>query len=254
VTALLEVDSLEVMYGQARALFGVTFSIENGTVLAVLGPNGAGKSTLARAVTGLVPVASGTVRFDGENITGRSANYIRQRGLSQAPEGRGVFPSLTVMENLRMATHAFGSRVQRKEAMDRAVTTYPSLAGRMRQSAGTLSGGEQQMLSLAIALAMNVRLVVIDELSLGLAPLIVDEVFESVRRIKEVGTTILIIEQFVDRALSLADRCLVLHRGEVTWRGSSREARADIDSLYLGEELDSVMHSASSDNGSSTLP
>jgi branched-chain amino acid transport system ATP-binding protein len=164
------------------------------------------------------------------------SHEIRRLGLAQAPEGRGLFPSLSVFENIRLATRPCKSRTERREAMDRALDTYPVLSERRNQRAGTLSGGEQQMLSLALALATNVRLLVVDELSLGLAPLIVDRVFESIRKIKELGVTIIVIEQFVERALNLADDCLILQHGAVSWRGSTAEARADISALYLGHD------------------
>ncbi len=253
MSALLEVEDLEVAYGPAKALFGVSFHLEAQRVLAVLGPNGAGKSTLARAITGLVPPAAGHVRFDGRDITGLPAHEIRRLGLSQAPEGRGLFPSLTVLENLQAATRRCRTRAERRAAIEQAFETYPALAQRTKQRAGTLSGGEQQMLSLAIALAHNVRLLIIDELSLGLAPIVVDRVFESVQRIRERGVTIVVIEQFVERALELADDCLILQHGAVSWQGTSAQARADIKTLYLGQNTDGTNDRAGSAPATASL-
>ncbi|WP_105972128.1 ABC transporter ATP-binding protein [Streptomyces geranii] len=229
---LLTVQDLTVRYGTAQALSDVTFSVAPNTALAVLGANGAGKSTLARALSGLVPPVSGSVVLDGDDLTGRPPESIRRAGVLHLPEGRGVFPSLTVMENLRMATT--GDRRGRPAAVDRAFTVFPALRDRQRQQAGTLSGGEQQMLSLARALMIDPRLVIADELSLGLAPKMVDVVFESLRRARAAGVAVIMIEQFATRALNFADDCLILQRGRAAWSGPATEAGPELLHRYLG--------------------
>ncbi|MEU1166963.1 ABC transporter ATP-binding protein [Streptomyces sp. NPDC090075] len=230
---LLAVRDLTVRYGASQALRDVTFEVPPNSALAVLGPNGAGKSTLARALSGLVPAAAGRFALEGRDLTGRSPDAIRRAGLVHLPEGRGVFPSLTVLENLRMAT--VGDRRGRPAALERAFEIFPVLRERRRQAAGTLSGGEQQMLSLARAMAADPRLVIADELSLGLAPKMVDVVFESLRRARAAGVAVVMIEQFASRALDFADRCLVLRRGSVAWEGDSGAAGAELLRGYLGE-------------------
>ncbi|MEV5850601.1 ABC transporter ATP-binding protein [Streptomyces sp. NPDC051985] len=230
---LLAVRDLTVRYGVSQALRDVTFEVPPNSALAVLGPNGAGKSTLARALSGLVPAATGRFALEGRDLTGRSPDAIRRAGLVHLPEGRGVFPSLTVLENLRMATA--GDRRGRPAALERAFEIFPVLRERRRQAAGTLSGGEQQMLSLARALAADPRLVIADELSLGLAPKMVDVVFESLRRARAAGVAVVMIEQFASRALDFADRCLVLRRGSVAWAGDAGVAGPELLRRYLGE-------------------
>ena len=232
--ALLTVEGLDVAYGSVQALFGVSFAVPEGSVLAVLGANGAGKSTLARAVSGLVRPSGGTVTFAGVDITRAPAHEIRRLGLVHVPEGRGVFPGLTVQENLRMAVRRVGTPVERRQAIDRAFELFPRLAERRTQRAGTLSGGEQQMLALARALGVPPRLVIADELSLGLAPIVVDAVFESLARAAAEGVTIVLIEQFIHRALALATDSLVLMRGQVAWSGSAEASEQEIIDRYLG--------------------
>ncbi|MFC4499433.1 MULTISPECIES: ABC transporter ATP-binding protein [Streptomyces] len=230
---LLAVRALTVRYGAAQALRDVTFDLAPNSALAVLGPNGAGKSTLARALSGLVPPVAGSFALDGRDLTGQSPDTIRRAGLVHLPEGRGVFPTLTVMENLRMATAC--DRRGRAAAVDRAFEIFPVLRERQRQAAGTLSGGEQQMLSLARALMVDPRLVIADELSLGLAPRMVDVVFESLRRARAAGVAVIMIEQFASRALDFADRCLVLQRGRIAWSGDADRAGPELLRRYLGE-------------------
>ena len=230
---ILEVSDLEVRYGTALALSQLSLGIRRGTVLAVLGPNGAGKSTLARAMSGLVPVRSGAIAFDGADITRKRADQIRARGLLYLPEGRGVFTRLTVSENLRMAAARL-PRGERKDAVERGYALFDVLGRRRRQTAGTLSGGEQQMLSLSRALILNPTLVVADEMSLGLAPLMVDAVFEGLRKARQGGVTILLIEQFVHRALAFADDCVVISRGSSVWSGPAADAKDEVLRRYLG--------------------
>ncbi|MCX5096108.1 ABC transporter ATP-binding protein [Streptomyces sp. NBC_00365] len=230
---LLAVRDLTVRYGASQALRDVTFEVPPNSALAVLGPNGAGKSTLARALSGAVPAAAGSFALDGRDLTGQPPDAIRRAGLVHLPEGRGVFPTLTVLENLRMATA--GDRRGRPAALERAFEIFPVLRERRRQAAVTLSGGEQQMLSLARALTADPRLVIADELSLGLAPKMVDVVFESLRRARAAGVAVVMIEQFASRALDFADRCLVLRRGSVAWAGDAGLAGPELLRRYLGE-------------------
>ena len=220
--ALLTVENLSVRYGEALALNGVSFSLNAGQVLAVLGANGAGKSSLARAVSGLVPPAGGRVTFDGRDIQSRSCYKIRRAGMVHLPEGRGVFRGLSVVDNLRMSAATSGSRRARRESVDLALQIFPALAARRHQRAGLLSGGEQQMLSLARALATSPQLIIADEMSLGLAPKMVDLVFDGLGRARDAGVSVIMIEQYVHRALGFADACLVLSRGTVAWQGTRR--------------------------------
>jgi branched-chain amino acid transport system ATP-binding protein len=237
---LLSVEALDVTYGSVQALFGVSFDVPAGAVVAVLGANGAGKSTFARTVSGLVPSCGGTIRFDGRDITKAKPHDIRRAGLVHIPEGRGIFPGLTVQENLRMAVRRVGTPDERRTAIDRAYTVFPRLAERRTQRAGTLSGGEQQMLALARAMAVPPKLIIADEMSLGLAPIVVDTVFENIRLAAEQGVTVVLIEQFIHRALALADQCVILMRGSVAWAGSSRDAQQEILDRYLGEAADAM--------------
>jgi branched-chain amino acid transport system ATP-binding protein len=231
---LLAVEDLDVRYGPSQALFGVSLQVAPGSVTAVLGANGAGKSTLARTISGLVPSAAGRVIFDGTTISGRSTHHIRKLGLTYIPEGRGIFPGLSVIDNLRMAV-AQEKRGERNDAIDRAIGLFPVLGQRRTQRAGSLSGGEQQMLALARALAVPPRLIIADEMSLGLAPIVAESVFRSLEEAAKSGITIVLIEQFVHRALALADSCVILTRGRVGWSGPANEAGKEVLDRYLGE-------------------
>src|SRR3984957_19501592 len=232
--ALLAVENLNVSYGPSQALFDLSLEVTAGSVTAILGANGAGKSTLARTVSGLVPAASGRVTFDGVVVTGQSAHHIRKLGLTYIPEGRGIFPGLSVIDNLRMAV-AQEKRGERAQAIDRATELFPVLGQRRAQRAGSLSGGEQQMLALARALAVPPRLIIADEMSLGLAPLVAETVFQSLDVARKSGITIVLIEQFVHRALQLADHCIILTRGQVGWSGAASQAQQEVLDRYLGE-------------------
>jgi branched-chain amino acid transport system ATP-binding protein len=226
-TPLLEVHGLEVAYGDAKCLFGVDFSVNQGSALAVLGPNGAGKSSLAGAIAGLVKPKAGSVRFDGEDITGLAPYKVRRRGIAFVPEGRGIFPNLSVLDNLRVLLRAEVPRAERSEALDRVYAYFPVLAERRNQAAGTLSGGEQQMLTLSRVLAKPPRLLIADEMSLGLAPKLVDQA-------RADDVTVVLIEQYVERALDFADDAIVLQRGKVGWRGPASEGAAAVIETYLG--------------------
>ncbi len=231
---MLVVEELDVSYGTSQALFDVSLEVAAGSLVAVLGANGAGKSTLARTVSGLVPPTAGRVRFDGVDVTKRAAHKLSAEGLTHIPEGRGIFPGLTVHENLRMAVGQL-KRSERSAAIERAIERFPVLGERRRQGAGTLSGGEQQMLALARALAVTPKLIIADEMSLGLAPLVTEDVFNGLDEARKSGITIVLIEQFVHRALGLADRCVILTRGRVGWSGPASEAHQEVIERYLGE-------------------
>jgi branched-chain amino acid transport system ATP-binding protein len=235
-TPLLEVDDVQVSYGPSRSLFGVSLSVEAGETLALLGTNGAGKSTLGRAISGLVPCSGGEIRFKGQKISRLSASRIHRLGLTYIPETRGVFRELSVYDNLRMASWSVRSRTDRQQSMKDAFEMFPLLEKRVGQVAGTLSGGEQQMLALARALTIKAELVIADELSLGLAPLMVDQVFSSLELAKERGITIIVIEQFVHRALAFADSCVILSSGTVGWAGEASVAGDEVIGRYLGHE------------------
>jgi branched-chain amino acid transport system ATP-binding protein len=230
---LLRLTDIGVRYGSALALSHLSLSAGYGSVLAVLGANGAGKSTIARAASGLVPVRSGSVVFDGEDVTGKRPERIRRAGLVYLPEGRGVFTGLTVAENLRMAAVTL-PRAERARAVQRGYEFFEVLGRRRKQTAGTLSGGEQQMVSLARALILRPKLVIADEMSLGLAPLMVDAVFEGLARAREAGVAIVLIEQFVHRALAFADECAVISRGAAVWTGPASGAGEEVLRRYLG--------------------
>ncbi len=231
---ILEVRDLDVCYGSSQALFGVTLTVPRGGVLAILGTNGAGKSTLARAVSGLVPCAAGRVFLDGEDVTGRPPHRIRRLGLTYIPEGRGIFPGLSVIDNLRMAV-AQERRSDRPQAIERAIEHFPVLGNRRTQRAGSLSGGEQQMLALARALAVSPKVIIADEMSLGLAPLVTESVFEGLEKACQSGITLVLTEQFVHRALAMATGCVILTRGRVGWSGPAAEAGQEVIDRYLGE-------------------
>jgi branched-chain amino acid transport system ATP-binding protein len=232
---LLSVEHLGVSYGDARAVFDVTLEVPEGGAVAVLGPNGAGKSSLAGAIAGVVRPASGRITFDGRDITSWPPHRVSRLGVAFVPEQRGIFPHLSVVDNLRAQMRYAVPRSQRSEVIERAVELFPVLAQRRRQAAGTLSGGEQQMLGLARVLAAPPRLLIADEMSLGLAPKLVDLVFESLARAHAEGVATLLIEQYVERALAFVDDAVILRRGEVVWRGPAASARAEAVAGYLGD-------------------
>jgi branched-chain amino acid transport system ATP-binding protein len=232
---LLAVSDLDVTYGEAQALFAVSLEVDPGAVVAVLGPNGAGKSSLAGAIGGRVRPAGGQIRLDGRDVTGWAAHRMSGQGLAYVPEERAIFPHLSVLENLRVRLRYAVERGERAGALERALETFPVLADRRRQQAGTLSGGEQQMLSLARVLAAPPRLLVADEMSLGLAPRLVDLVFDALARARADGVAVLLVEQYVERALEFADRAVILRRGRVVWHGAAGDAAGELVAGYLGE-------------------
>jgi branched-chain amino acid transport system ATP-binding protein len=232
MTQLLELEDVSVAYGGVRALSGISFSVPEGCVIALLGPNGAGKSTTLRTISGLVRAESGTIMFAGEHIERAAPHHITRRGILHVPEGRGIFPSLTVKENLLMADYALHMAAN---AVREGTRLFPALGSRLEQLAGTLSGGEQQMLALARALMMRPRLLMLDEISMGLAPLIVNQLFDAVRELAERGVTILLVEQYVEAALELADYAYVLDKGRIVDVGEPGDLReTGLASTYMG--------------------
>ena len=231
MTALLQCVDVEAGYGPFRALFGVSFDVPAGGAVALLGANGSGKSTVARVVTGLVPATAGRVVFDGNDLVGLPPWRIAALGVAHAPEGRSVFSTLTVEENLVLGFRAALGKAGTPDALERAYRAFPQLGERRSQTAGTLSGGEQRMLSLARVLANPPKLLVVDELSLGLAPVVVEEVFETLAAIRAEGTALLIVEQHVGRALSLADAAVLLAKGRVVHAGPVSELGDLVDQL-----------------------
>jgi len=232
---MLSVNGLEVRYGAALALSDVSLDLVEGSVLAILGANGAGKSTLARACSGLVPSAAGTIKLAGQDVTGWSADRLRRAGMIYLPEGRGIFPDLSVLENLRIAVRL---KEDKAAALDQAFSLFPVLGQRKRQQAGSLSGGEQQMLALSRALVVDSKVIIVDEPSLGLAPKLVEQVFDTLQIAKRAGMSMIIIEQFAQKALVLADSCIILRRGRLSWNGAADQAEAHLAKHYLGNEAD----------------
>jgi branched-chain amino acid transport system ATP-binding protein len=233
---LLEVEDLHVSYGPVRALHGVSLTVADGEVVALLGPNGAGKTTTLRALTGMVR-ARGRIRFAGHNLVGLATERIVRLGVAHVPEGRGTFPSLTVEENLRLGAYTRRDAAGIRADVDRCYGLFPRLADRRGLAAGSLSGGEQQMLAIARGLLLRPRLLLLDEPSLGLAPLVVRELFGMLRRVvREQQTTMLLVEQNATRALELADRAYVLEAGRTALSGPAGRLRADehIRRAYLG--------------------
>jgi branched-chain amino acid transport system ATP-binding protein len=234
---LLVVDSIEVRYGAIRALKGLSFEVNSGEVVALLGANGAGKTTTQKTVSGMLRPVAGTITFDGRRIDGIPAHELIRLGICHVPEGRHVFPRMTVAENLDMGAFRF-KRVDRGD-LERVLELFPRLRERLKQTAGTLSGGEQQMLAIGRALMGKPRLLLLDEPSMGLAPLIVAQIFEIIREINGTGVTVLLVEQNAAQALTLADRGYVLETGEIVLSGSGSELLADdrVRAAYLGEEI-----------------
>jgi branched-chain amino acid transport system ATP-binding protein len=231
---LLELEDVDAGYAAFRALFGVSFSVPEGSSLALLGSNGSGKTSVARVISGLITPTAGRLRFGGRDVTGLSAWRLARMGIAHAPEGRSVFASLTVEENLTLGFRQSLGRSGVAEALERAYDRFPRLAERRRQTGSTLSGGEQRMLSLARVFADPPRLLIVDELSLGLAPAIVDVVFDALAEIRERGTTLVVIEQHVDRALGFAEYVVLLTQGQVVYRGLAAEIGDQAERLLPG--------------------
>ncbi|MCM0674424.1 ABC transporter ATP-binding protein [Micromonospora phytophila] len=233
---LLEIKDLTLLYGRIQALHGISLVVNEGEVVALIGANGAGKTTTMRAISGLRPVAQGSIVFDGTDVTRMRADLRVIRGIGQAPEGRGVFPGMTVIENLEMGAYTRRDRAGIAEDMAMVLDLFPRLAERRKQAGGTLSGGEQQMLAVGRALMARPRLLLLDEPSMGLAPKLIQQIFEIITRINEQGTTILLVEQNAQQALSRAHRGYVLETGRIVKEGTGQELLHDpaVKEAYLG--------------------
>ncbi|MGZ4556665.1 MAG: ABC transporter ATP-binding protein [Mycobacteriaceae bacterium] len=235
---LLEISDMAVSYGRIEALHGISLTVEEGELVTLLGANGAGKSTTMRAISGLVPLTRGHVFFDGEDITKVKAHLRVLSGIVQAPEGRGVFPGMTVQENLDMGCYArkFAKKSEYKERLGWVYELFPRLLERRSQIGGTMSGGEQQMLAIGRALMARPRVLLLDEPSMGLAPMIIQQIFRIISQINAEGTTVLLVEQNAQQALNRSDRAYILETGEVTRTGGGKELLADdsIQAAYLG--------------------
>jgi branched-chain amino acid transport system ATP-binding protein len=234
---LLSLEKVNVFYGAIHALRNVSLTVRAGEVVTLLGANGAGKSTTLRAITGLLAPESGTITFDGADVTGCAAHKLVARGVSMAPEGRGVFANLTVLENLEMGAYLTNDKAVIKRDLERAFTLFPRLKERTKQRAGTLSGGEQQMLAIGRALMSQPKLLLLDEPSLGLAPIVCHTIFSTIDEIKAAGTTVLLVEQNANAALKHSDRGYVLETGAVIFEGSAAEIANNprVREAYLGE-------------------
>ncbi len=235
--AMLEVQDLHVFYGMIHALKGVSFSVEQGEVIALIGANGAGKTTTLHTVTGLLTAKQGSIVFEGKDITKVPAHKIVELGIAHVPEGRRVFSQLNVYENLMMGAFTRKDKAEIEESLATVYRRFPRLKERKNQRAGTLSGGEQQMLAMGRALMSRPRLIVMDEPSMGLSPIFVNEIFDIIKVVSESGTTVLLVEQNARKALSIADRAYVLETGKVTMEGKADELLHNeaVQKAYLGE-------------------
>ncbi len=238
---LLEIDGLVAKYGRITALGGISLHVAEGEIVTLIGANGAGKTTTLRAISGLVRPSAGTVRFEGTDLRAMAPNAIVRLGIGHAPEGRRVFPRMTVRENLELGAYTRTGKAEIKADLDAVLATFPRLAERIEQKAGTMSGGEQQMLAIGRAMMARPRLLLLDEPSLGLSPLFVQTIFGVIRSINERGTTILLIEQNANQALAVASRGYVLETGRVAFEGTSSELLASeaVQAAYLGGEAGS---------------
>jgi branched-chain amino acid transport system ATP-binding protein len=234
---MLTLENISVNYGAIEALNGITMHVEQGEVVTLIGANGAGKTTTLRTITGLLAPRSGRVLYEDEEISGLPTHKLVARGISMSPEGRGVFANLTVRENLQMGAYLKKNKREIADDMERAYTMFPRLKERQAQKAGTLSGGEQQMLAMGRALMSRPRLLLLDEPSLGLAPLVVHTIFQAIEDIRSEGTTILLVEQNANAALRHSNRAYVLETGQIVMEGASQDLAADprIKEAYLGE-------------------
>jgi branched-chain amino acid transport system ATP-binding protein len=233
---LLELTDITLLYGRIQALHGISLTVGEGEIVALIGANGAGKSTTMRAISGLRPIAEGSIMFDGKDITKLRADLRVVRGVSQSPEGRGIFPGMTVRENLEMGAYTRRNRAEINQDLERAYTLFPRLKERERQVGGTLSGGEQQMLAVGRALMSRPKLLLLDEPSMGLAPMLIQQIFDIVVEINQQGTTVLLVEQNAQQALSRAHRAYVLETGRIVKTGTGSELLHDpaVKDAYLG--------------------
>jgi branched-chain amino acid transport system ATP-binding protein len=233
---LLEIENLTLHYGKIQALHGISMTVGEGEIVAMIGANGAGKSTMMRAISGLRPVSSGSIRFNGEDITKVRADLRVVRGICQAPEGRGIFPGMTVRENLEMGAYMRRDNAEIAKDLEYVFTLFPRLLERIKQPGGNLSGGEQQMLAVGRALMARPKLLLLDEPSMGLAPMVIQQIFKIITEINAAGTPVLVVEQNAQQALSRAHRAYVLETGNVVKEGSGQQLLHDpaVKAAYLG--------------------
>lgn len=231
---MLKIEDMHVYYGAIHAVKGVSFEVNDGEIIALIGANGAGKSTVLKTISGLMHPRSGSITFMGQNIAHEEAHKLVRQGLAHVPEGRRIFLQMTVQENLEMG--AFTQKEVRKEDLDRVFSLFPRLLERRKQIAGTLSGGEQQMLAMSRALMSKPKLMMLDEPSMGLAPILVDQIFSIIKELHAAGTTILLVEQNASKALEIADRAYVLETGSITLSGTGTELSQsdEVRKAYLG--------------------
>jgi len=235
--AMLEIKDLEVYYGMIQAIKGISFEVNEGEVIALIGANGAGKTTTLHTISGLIAPKKGTVMFEGKEITKMPAHRIVSYGMAHVPEGRRVFASLSVLQNLKLGAYTRSSKEEIEESLQMVYTRFPRLEERKNQLAGTLSGGEQQMLAMGRALMSKPRIILMDEPSMGLSPIFVNEIFDIIKQVSAGGTTVLLVEQNAKKALSIADRGYVLETGKIVLEGKAEELLNDesVKKAYLGE-------------------
>lgn len=235
--AMLEIKDLNVYYGMIQAIKGISFQVNEGEVIALIGANGAGKTTILHAVTGLVPAKSGSIVFEGTDITRIPAHKIVSMGMAHVPEGRRVFAQLSVYQNLKMGAYTRKDKEEIEKTLEMVYKRFPRLEERKNQLAGTLSGGEQQMLAMGRALMSHPKIILMDEPSMGLSPIFVNEIFNIIQEVSAGGTTVLLVEQNAKKALSIADRAYVLETGRITLEGKANELMNDesVKKAYLGE-------------------
>ena len=235
--ALLEIKDLEVNYGVIKAIKGVSFDVNEGEIIALIGANGAGKTTILHTITGLIQAKKGSIVFDGKELTKTPPHKIVSMGMAHVPEGRRIFQQLSVLENLKLGAYTRKDKSEIASTLKMVYERFPRLEERKNQVAGTLSGGEQQMLAMGIALMSKPRIILMDEPSMGLSPLLVSEIFDIIKVINESGTTVLLVEQNAKKALSIADRAYVLETGKITLSGDAKDLINDesVKKAYLGE-------------------
>lgn len=235
--AMLEIRDLEVYYGMIQAIKGISFDVKEGEVIALIGANGAGKTTTLHTITGLLPAKAGTITFEGQDITKVPGYKIVSKGMAHVPEGRRVFAQLSVLQNLRMGAYTRKDKNEIEETLKSVYERFPRLEERQNQMAGTLSGGEQQMLAMGRALMSHPKIILMDEPSMGLSPIFVNEIFDIIKEVSDSGTTVLLVEQNAKKALSIADRAYVLETGKIVLEGKASDLLNDdsIKKAYLGE-------------------
>jgi len=235
--AMLKIENLEVYYGVIQAIKGISFEVNEGEVIALIGANGAGKTTILHTITGLISPRSGSIQFEGHELTKTPAHNIVSLGMAHVPEGRRIFQGLTVLENLKLGAFTVKDKKQISDTLNMVYSKFPRLKERKNQIAGTLSGGEQQMLAMGRGLMSKPKIMLMDEPSMGLSPLLVNEIFNIIKEISSGGTTVLLVEQNAKKALSIADRAYVLETGKIALEGDAKELLNDdsIKKAYLGE-------------------